>query len=579
MIVGKRPGIGKWPGIGKVSGILGHPFTMDMLVIRKNVTKTFTCDMRVCTIKTGPSFTMDAHVLTGTYTKSFTMDTIIDPRRLLFTMDAIIIKTWEDKFFTFDARIAQTKIKQFTLNANVAKPTTKSFTLDGYVIKIDATKSFTIDTRVATIKTNTFTTDSHIAIKGLTKSFTLDTHIMKTYTGGEFTVDMNVALFKTKSFTMDAIIFKYPKYILNGYDITDHIKQPDIQGLTKKINKYTAPLQIISSIIDMGTEALSYSFEVKFTHDHDYDTFLTAANSDTRDVIFYPGRDDVYHKVKSVSVKPTFTFHGKEYRAQVTLDLEDPYLYSTHTYEHSQLTVSTNPGFTTRPFINEGSVRSPFEFVEITGRYIGDHLKNVNIDIMNGSTVEMTMPISNKLLTDETASLGVYGQLTCWYEDYYENNTQYIHDTYATSGVTWAYGKLTVASGGYVTYKFFGPHPTVQNILLTSQIKVLSGSPRIEVSTDNSTWTTAVRADQIVNNVEYDYYLNGSEKLGDLYIRFYCPTGASIEIKGVYFEALRDATFYEVPSIPPWEIRTLRIRGDGSGVAGIYCLFRARKWP
>ena len=575
--------IGKRPGIGQ-RAINIRTFTQDMYITKKGTTKTFTQDIHVSTANT-KTFTTDMHIRSGVYTNTFTMDMILLKGKS-FTMDMHILKLGTTKTFTQDMHIANRTTKTFAQDMHVSKANTKTFTMDMKLFRFDTPYTFTQDMHISTAKTKTFKQDLHIAIAGLTNTFTQDLHVVRTGITKSFTQDINIANVKAMNFTQDMILYKFPIYILNGYDLTNYIKQPDMTGLTKKLNKYTAPNQILNTIVDMGTDPLQYTFEVLFLKYPDYDNFLTLVNSDVRGtddapIIFYPGRDDVYHKVKAMSARPTFAFQGKEYKASVSLDLEDPYLYSVHTYEHNQQTVATTPGFITIPFVNEGSVNSPFEKVALTGRYIGgQHLTNITISVMDGNTIESTIPISNQLLSDELATLNVYGYITCTYSDSYSTTTKYNADKYSILGsVVCSGGKVRIPSGGNLKYYFAGPHPILYNSLLTTKLNTVSGSPEIWVSSDNVNWTTAVRSDQIVNNVTTDYYINGSEKTSEMYVLFTCPTGAVLDIYGISFTTIRDATYYAVPVIPAWQTRTMQIYGTGSAVSGIDCVFRARKWP
>ena len=198
---------------------------------------------------------------------------------------------------------------------------------------------------------------------------------------------------------------------------------------------------------------------------------------------------------------------------------------------------------------------------------------------MDGSDEESYIPISDELLTDEVASMDIYGNLTCTYEDNYLTTTKFNQDKYASSNATCSGGKVRITTGGYLTYKFYGPHPTLHNSMLTANMNKVAGSPIIQVSSDGVVWKTAVTSAQILNNIATDYYIDGSEKLGDFYVRFYCPSGATLDIFDVEFTTIRDTSYYDVPYIPPWEARTIKVTGTGSAVAGIDFVFRSRKWP
>lgn len=573
MIIGHKLGIGRFPGIGVGKINIEITFEMDAIIFRMGL-KTFTCDTHICSLPKTDTFTCDTHILTGTYTETFTMDCEI-LKGIVFTMDTRITATHTETF-ECDVRVSTTGIEQFTFDTTTTKSYTKTFNIDAMVQKQNLLKTFVMDSRIATGRSKTFTIQSNIASVEL-ETFNYDANIAMSGLTETFTIDTDIANFKTTDIRMDCILFKFPKYVLNGYDITNNIKTPDISGLLKKTNTYSAPYQIINKIIDMGTENLKYDFELKFTNIGEYDDFLTVVNSNTRDIIFYPGRDDIFQKVKSVSVTPLYIFHGMQYRPRVILELEDPYLYSVHVYQHTMGTVAS--GFITNPFGNDGTVDTPFEKMEITGVYSGSHLTNAVVYLMDGATEESYIVISDKLLSNEVASLDIYGDLKCSYSDDFLTTTKYNVDKYASSGATCSGGKVTIASGGYLTYKFSGPHPVRYNSKLVATLNAVAGSPIIQVSSDNLTWNTAVLASQIVNNIETEYFINGSEKLGDFYVRFYCPSGATLDIFDIDFETYRDTTYWEIPIIESGETRTLKVIGSGSGIAGFDFIFRSRKWP
>jgi hypothetical protein len=142
--------------------------------------------------------------------------------------------------------------------------------------------------------------------------------------------------------------------------------------------------------------------------------------------------------------------------------------------------------------------------------------------------------------------------------------SRWFNDAIST-GCTYSTGKVLVASGGYFYYHFRGPWPLIQNISLTSKINIISGSPIIEVSNDSmATWSMAVATVDIGNNISKLYYMEPSNHFSDIYVRFRCPTGASMEVEDVSFVALRRTTGTPTPLIAAGATRQIKI-SDGAG--------------
>ena len=579
MILGKSK-IGKLPRIGRRQSILTETFTIDAYIQRRNLTDTFTVDTHLAVPGLFEEFTIDTHILTGTYTQTFTIDAIL-LKVLEFTMDTILSKQWTETF-TVDSHISTLGTTEtFTIDGHLATlGRTKTFTVDGLLQKT-WTEPFTIDSHIATLgRTEPFTIDSHLALP-TTETFTIDSHVMTEGLTKTFTVDVDVATFKTKQFTMDSIIYNVPYYEINNINITDHIKDPRISGLGNKIAASSSPDNVRASLKTTGMSNLSFEFDIQYYTEADHDTFYETVKSLTGPCYWHHGRDDWFYRVKSVSVKPEDVRHiTRFYKSKVGLELEDPYQYSVRN-DTLVLTSAALPYTSTRTFKNVGNVSVPFWDISITGNYASSsHLKGVYFEIMNGATTESSILISDRLLSSEVASLDVDGDLTCTYQDTYASSTKFNQDKYASSSAAVSGGNLVVSSGGYATYKLYGPHPTKENVKLTATITT-TGSPYIRVSDDGSSWDTAVRATDIVSGTETEYYISGSEKLSDVYIQFYCPAGSTMTIAGIEFEAVRDTSYYELPEIGVDDIRTIKVRdaSSSSHAAGINLTFKSRKWP
>lgn len=578
-VIGTTSGkIGLRPGIGLREILSESTFTIDCHVTKNDNTSTFTIDSRVSTYGTTSSFTADSHILKGTYTSTFTIDSVL-AYLALFTADCILVTT-NTNTFTIDSRLSTDgSTSSFTIDSTLANLGSKTFTIDSYLQKL-YTSTFTIDSYAATQKTSTFTSDSRIATTR-TSTFTADGYIASYGSTSDFTADCTLASFKAQDFTIDSIIVKTPYYSLGGIDITDHIEQPDIDGLESKLSDYSPHSDVKSTLYRQGSTPLSFTFNVWWFALAEYDTFLETVNSIAEDLEFYHGKSDWFYRVKSISVRPSNIDHGRNvYVARVSLVLEDPYIYSI-SYNDLVINSIALPYTSTDTFLNYGNVDSPFYSVSLAGKYVGGyHTRDLVFSIMNGATVESYIPISDRLLSDETATLDIDGKLTCVYTDDFADSTRFTPDCYASLNTTVSGGLLSIGSGGYCTYKLYGPHPTKQNVKLTANITT-TGSPYIQVSSDNSTWYTAVPAASVTSSSEVEYNLDYSNKLADVYVRFYCPTGSTMSMSALEFEAVRDTSYYDLPQIGSGDTRTIKI-SDGSTsshYAGLVNIsYKARKW-
>jgi hypothetical protein len=198
---------------------------------------------------------------------------------------------------------------------------------------------------------------------------------------------------------------------------------------------------------------------------------------------------------------------------------------------------------------------------------------------MDGVNQISIITLADQPLSEEVLELDEDGILTSTYADDFASSTRWGHDA-QKSGATLAGGKVTVASGGYFLYRFRGPWPNIENIILLSKINVIAGGPVIEVSNDSqATWITAVSAADIGNNISKLYYITGSDHYADIYVRFRAPTGTIFEVEDIAFTARRRTTGTPTPVIDAGSTRQIKI-SDGPGSThsvSIEAVFRERR--
>jgi hypothetical protein len=157
--------------------------------------------------------------------------------------------------------------------------------------------------------------------------------------------------------------------------------------------------------------------------------------------------------------------------------------------------------------------------------------------------------------------------ITFTYSDDFSSSTKFGQDA-TQSGCSISGGKVSVPSGAWFYYRFQGPHPqsASEAIKLTAKINVVAGSPIIQISTDGTTWTTAVSAAGVAagSGKTVEYRLAGSPLQTDIYVRFYSPSGSSMTIEDVEFESKRDIQGEDWLGTPIDEYRKVKITG-GTG--------------
>jgi len=130
-------------------------------------------------------------------------------------------------------------------------------------------------------------------------------------------------------------------------------------------------------------------------------------------------------------------------------------------------------------------------------------------------------------------------------------------------------------------YRLAGPLLLEKNIKLTADLTRVSGEPYILVSTDGGvTYNTSIPYASLKDGL-WTYWLTGSAKYSNVYIKIYCPSGAVLDIKSIGFETkrnLKHTAYYDhLPDGEPGESRSLQISGTGgSGRATVTIWLRSR---
>lgn len=372
-------------------------------------------------------------------------------------------------------------------------------------------------------------------------------------------------------------------YTLGGYDLTHKIRKLDWEGFLTKVSAVPCPDCEDVEVENAGYEPGIATIELKFSTDEEMQDFYKAVDSLSKDVVFVPGRDDRYMIANRVSVTPIEALYlRKRFRLKLLLYFGRKYVLSNVPVTYFGGWSEVLPVIT--PYVqNCGSYKSQFTF-RIGGFYNGGHAEYLVATLYDNGVAERTFPISDKLLSEELLVLDEDGVITGTYEDSFASSTQYMIDASFYANCSWSAGKVRLAALGNLTYRFAGPLILENAIKLHADLTIVGGAPLIQISVDGGvTYSTSIPAADMASGLK-TYDLSGSEKYDNVYVRFYCPAGATLDIKSVAFETKRDlaSSVYQdqLPQISPGESRALGIScTGGGGVAKVNITHRSRWRP
>lgn len=366
---------------------------------------------------------------------------------------------------------------------------------------------------------------------------------------------------------------------LAGVDIKNYIRDLKWDGFGTKITASPIPGEEFTDIEDVGADPGSAEIELKFATDAEMQDFLTVCHNLSQGVLFYPGRDDRVMTVSHVSITPIESqYLRRRFRQKVTLYFEQKYALGVVANSYGGGLAVTLPA-KSQDMTNSGSYKSQFTF-NLQGYYTTTHSKILVASLYNGATLEKTFPISEKLLSDETAVLDEEGVITNSYSDSFTSSAKYGRDATA-SNCTWSSGKIRINATGYLIYCFSGPLLLNKDVKLIADLTVISGSPYILVSSDGVTYETSIPAADILSGLR-TYWLSGTAKYGTVYVKIYCPTAAVLDVNSVAFECKRDVnrTVYydQIPTVEPGESRALQISSTGGSGIVTMTLYLHSRW-
>jgi len=441
---------------------------------------------------------------------------------------------------------------------------TKNISTDIHISETQPIKNISADILVVENFSQNIATDILILEHAITKNIATDIHLTTPAT--------------PQTITADIIVYKSPYYYINGTDFTEYIYDVEADGFDLQMNKLSYPNSKDYNTTDQGRTPLTFKFKIRTTDRIIMNEFVnTLLGTPTT---FYDGFSDFYYKVSHIEAVPEYDQRRFVNCLKCKLVCTHPWRYADDESTFTATSASL-PYTTTSTITNHGHMNCPLYELSVTGIYASSsHLTNVILYVMDGVTAESSLTICDQLNTNEVIVLDDAGNLTCTYTDTFASNTLFTQDATA-SGCSVSAGKVTMGNNDYFYYKFYGPAVLVDNIKLTANITNVTGNPTIQYSTDGSNWSTAVSTASLTSGSGSDtvYYLSGTKKKSDVYIRFYSSATGTMTINSVKFEAIRDATISsDLPNIPSGESRSIKIDGSGSSTATISGTYRYRLW-
>lgn len=363
-------------------------------------------------------------------------------------------------------------------------------------------------------------------------------------------------------------------WMIGSYNFAGRLRRepkPGFSGYDPQTSEWAVVGRRDLEMHDTGRKPLTWSGRLQFIDEATDQEFRSACAGLDRDFQLFLGSSGRQYFGRTIKIIPAWTIHDFDLHAMydVAIEMEEPYAFSG-----IGLGSSWNPGAVTVPaesdvFEHVGEADAEIYSASIQAVYSLGHPTDIYLSVLDESDVVYgVLEIADRLLSDEVAVIDRRQRyITFTYTDDYASSTKFGRDA-TQSGCSVSGGKVSVPSGAWFYYRFQGPHPQVASeaIKLTAKINVVAGSPIIQVSTNGTTWTTAVSAAEIAagSGKTVDYRLAGTPLQSDIYLRFYSPSGSSMTVEDVEFESKRDIQGGDWMGTPAGEKRKVKITG-GTG--------------
>lgn len=302
-----------------------------------------------------------------------------------------------------------------------------------------------------------------------------------------------------------------------------------------------------------------WTFDVVFTSQSSASEFAGYCASKQQDaaIPLYIRSSDWYYLVWGVVLKPGTIGKSPMDYIQYTYEVIC-YLYSPYAYKAAALTWSgsnVSPPQTSAAIANSGHIGMAPYSLQVKCHYASSaHV--TNLYLRNLTTLKY-LYLCYYALTDEIWTL--YGQdnkLTEYYSDAISSITQFTQDTTRSGTLTYSDGAILFQNAAYAIYRLSGPNPTKYPVKMMADLSLDSGGATgkayIEVSSSASgPWTAVLDQSDFVSGV-YEYTLQGTDYMTDIYVRIRNESGTSgkyLRLSSIIFSAERMIQSGTVPEV------------------------------
>lgn len=343
-------------------------------------------------------------------------------------------------------------------------------------------------------------------------------------------------------------------FAVGSTDLTGKLYNLRKSGFGKRIKDHPIPGSRKTIKIHQGVEGPIYTASVAWGTDRNAaDAFLQELAGIDNDAKAYLRDSLWYHKVYWAESTPDPQIQTWVWQHDIKLYLTDPYRYS-EINQAWDVVADTLPQ-TSEAMSNYGHVADGFESITITGHHNGtNHVEDLVLSIADGDS----MTLSDHLLSDEEITLEVDGTLTTEWTANMSSPILFSRDVYDSSLLAFS-ANPWVQGTGHCTIKFSGPWPTKRPIKLTA---TLDGTPpKIEISTDGVTYSEAVLTADIAIGTSAVYWLTGTAKAADIYIRF-TSVANPFGFSALKIERELDCSGADLPSVAPGAAKAFTVSCD-----------------
>lgn len=330
-------------------------------------------------------------------------------------------------------------------------------------------------------------------------------------------------------------------------------------------------------------------FNVIFKSDAEYSAFMAyiAGKDEDANIPLFVRTNNWYFKVWGVQVTqmPVASENPMDfvlYGYTVTCYFYSPYTYSNNPTLWQPSSPSTLPQTSSSLPNVSGHYPVSVDDLILQCFYNAAHVKALTVAIGASNTLTIT----DESLSDETFELlGNDNRLLETYEDIFSSGTKMGHDSDG-DGV-FDTDHMKIDDDGSQIYILHGPLNVRYPVKMTANLALdaggASGLAYVDISPDGLAWKTVLTQDMFVAG-DFVYYLNGSEYIQDVYVRFRCESGTAGKYLKIYhlkFEAERWIPSGYVPIISAGDSQPLVIDCDhaASEKISIDCTFRPiRLW-